>query len=410
MMKVVLFEDEYYIQLLPLVYFRPVWELRCGALSLVEKVIRYLSLSSSISFRARRYLEQYYLPRQSLYESKAEDVFFLNGAVVANPELAMALTHLPDGHCLVSNDRVVAFRDKGEIRKYLNNDGVVITQRVREALQEEVLELPVLRYLWDAIDHNGPEIERDFRSFARAGFIAGRVDPGVVLLEEQNMHIDTGAVIKPGVVLDAEEGPIWIDRGALIMPNSVITGPAYIGPESRIKIGAKIYPATSIGPVCKMGGEVEGSIIQGYANKQHDGFLGHAYLGCWVNLGADTNNSDLKNNYGTIRVMLNGREIDTGKRFLGLMMGDHSKTAINTMFNTGTIVGVSCNIFGAEMPPKFVPSFSWGGATRMVDYDLEKSIQVAKIVMERRKVTFGEKEERLFRAVYRFSRRIEKRG
>ncbi len=410
MMKVVLFEDEYYIQLLPLVYFRPVWELRCGALSLVEKVIRYLSLSSSISFRARRYLEQYYLPRQSLYESKAEDVFFLNGAVVANPELAMALTHLPDGHCLVSNDRVVAFRDKGEIRKYLNNDGVVITQRVREALQEEVLELPVLRYLWDAIDHNGPEIERDFRSFARAGFIAGRVDPGVVLLEEQNMHIDTGAVIKPGVVLDAEEGPIWIDRGALIMPNSVITGPAYIGPESRIKIGAKIYPATSIGPVCKMGGEVEGSIIQGYANKQHDGFLGHAYLGCWVNLGADTNNSDLKNSYGTIRVMLNGREIDTGKRFLGLMMGDHSKTAINTMFNTGTIVGVSCNIFGAEMPPKFVPSFSWGGATRMVDYDLEKSIQVAKIVMERRKVTFGEKEERLFRAVYRFSRRIEKRG
>ncbi len=409
-MKVVLFEDEYYIQLLPLVYFRPVWELRCGALSLVEKVIRYLSLSSSISFRARRYLEQYYLPRQSLYESKAEDVFFLNGAVVANPELAMALTHLPDGHCLVSNDRVVAFRDKGEIRKYLNNDGVVITQRVREALQEEVLELPVLRYLWDAIDHNGPEIERDFRSFARAGFIAGRVDPGVVLLEEQNMHIDTGAVIKPGVVLDAEEGPIWIDRGALIMPNSVITGPAYIGPESRIKIGAKIYPATSIGPVCKMGGEVEGSIIQGYANKQHDGFLGHAYLGCWVNLGADTNNSDLKNNYGTIRVMLNGREIDTGKRFLGLMMGDHSKTAINTMFNTGTIVGVSCNIFGAEMPPKFVPSFSWGGATRMVDYDLEKSIQVAKIVMERRKVTFGEKEERLFRAVYRFSSRIEKRG
>ncbi len=409
-MKVVLFEDEYYIQLLPLVYFRPVWELRCGALSLVEKVIRYLSLSSSISFRARRYLEQYYLPRQSLYESKAEDVFFLNGAVVANPELAMALTHLPDGHCLVSNDRVVAFRDKGEIRKYLNNDGVVITQRVREALQEEVLELPVLRYLWDAIDHNGPEIERDFRSFARAGFIAGRVDPGVVLLEEQNMHIDTGAVIKPGVVLDAEEGPIWIDRGALIMPNSVITGPAYIGPESRIKIGAKIYPATSIGPVCKMGGEVEGSIIQGYANKQHDGFLGHAYLGCWVNLGADTNNSDLKNSYGTIRVMLNGREIDTGKRFLGLMMGDHSKTAINTMFNTGTIVGVSCNIFGAEMPPKFVPSFSWGGATRMVDYDLEKSIQVAKIVMERRKVTFGEKEERLFRAVYRFSRRIEKRG
>jgi UDP-N-acetylglucosamine diphosphorylase/glucosamine-1-phosphate N-acetyltransferase len=156
--------------------------------------------------------------------------------------------------------------------------------------------------------------------------------------------------------------------------------------------------------MCKVGGEVEESVIHSYSNKQHDGFLGHAYLGMWVNLGADTNNSDLKNNYGNVKVVINGRLVDSGSMFVGLTMGDHSKSGINTMFNTGTVVGVSSNVFGAGFPPKFVPSFSWGGSDGQETYELEKSLAVARRVMARRKVTLSAAEESLFRTVFELTR------
>ncbi|HQV31343.1 MAG TPA: hypothetical protein PKV71_05675, partial [Calditrichia bacterium] len=164
---------------------------------------------------------------------------------------------------------------------------------------------------------------------------------------------------------------------------------------------------TTIGPVCKVGGEVEGCIIHGYSNKQHDGFLGHAYLGEWVNLGADTNNSDLKNNYGNVTVQLNGHSIDTRERFVGLMMGDHSKTGINCMLNTGTIVGGSCNIYGAGLPPKFVPSFSWGSAEGLSRYNFEKAKALAATVMGRRKVDFDAYQEQLFEGARELAREVE---
>ncbi|MBI4531482.1 MAG: hypothetical protein HY709_08145, partial [Candidatus Latescibacteria bacterium] len=209
---------------------------------------------------------------------------------------------------------------------------------------------------------------------------------GAYLLDSSNIYIAPGATVKPGVVLDAEGGPIFIDQGARIFPNATIEGPAYIGRKTQIKIGAKIYEGTTVGEVCKVGGEVEGSIIHGYSNKQHDGFLGHAYLGMWVNLGADTNNSDLKNNYSSVRVMIDGEEIDTGSMFVGLTMGDHSKSGINTMFNTGTVVGAVCNVFGAGFPPKEIPSFTWGGADGLTIYDPHRAIEVCRRVMARRDV------------------------
>jgi len=168
------------------------------------------------------------------------------------------------------------------------------------------------------------------------------------------------------------------------MPNAVIQGPCYVGEKSKIKIGAKIYPGTSIGEFCKVGGEVEESIIHSYSNKQHDGFLGHAYLGQWVNIGAGANNSDLKNNYSKVNVYVNGELIDSDSLFVGLTMGDHSKTGINTMFNTGTVVGVMCNIFGADLFSKFVPSFSWGSVRKMTENKLDKALQTARLVMGRR--------------------------
>ncbi|OPX32048.1 hypothetical protein B1H10_08075 [candidate division KSB1 bacterium 4484_188] len=230
------------------------------------------------------------------------------------------------------------------------------------------------------------------------------------MLGKENVHIAAGARVMPGVVLNAESGPIYIDQGAVVMPNAVLEGPLYLGKKSRIKIGAKIYQDTTIGPVCKVGGEVEGSIIHSYSNKQHDGFLGHSYLAEWVNIGADTNNSDLKNTYGEITVFLNGSPVKTGKRFVGLIMGDHSKTGINTMLNTGTIVGVNCNVYGAGFPPKFIPSFSMGGSSGFREYNFEKALEVAEIVMSRRQVKFSEKHKNMFRAARELAYQVENRA
>ncbi|MDP2038950.1 MAG: glucose-1-phosphate thymidylyltransferase, partial [Ignavibacteria bacterium] len=208
------------------------------------------------------------------------------------------------------------------------------------------------------------------------------------------------AKIDPFVHLDASQGPIYISKNAHVMSHSLIQGPAFIGEDSVVKAHAAIYHDTSVGEVCKVGGEIEASIIHSYSNKQHEGFLGHAYLGSWVNLGASTNNSDLKNNYSSVSVLIKGKNVDTHSQFVGLIMGDHSKTAINTMFNTGTIAGVSCNIFGAGFPARYIPSFSWGGTDFLRNYDIEKCIEVARIVYSRRKLQLTQAEEELLRAVY----------
>jgi UDP-N-acetylglucosamine diphosphorylase/glucosamine-1-phosphate N-acetyltransferase len=201
-------------------------------------------------------------------------------------------------------------------------------------------------------------------------------------------------------VLDAERGPISIGRNAMILPNAVIEGPAFIGAHTLVKAGAKIYENTSIGEWCKVGGEVEASIIHSHANKQHEGFVGHSYIGSWCNLGADTNTSDLKNNYGSVQVQINGKMVDSGLQFVGLMMADHAKSGINTMFNTGTVVGVASNVFGSGFPPKFIPSFSWGGAEGMTEYEREKALEVARRVMKRRDVEMTDADAALLRKIF----------
>ena len=198
---------------------------------------------------------------------------------------------------------------------------------------------------------------------------------------------------------------------AFIFPNAVIEGPCFIGKATKIKSGATIYENTTIGNVCKVGGEVEQSIFMDYSNKQHSGFIGHSYIGSWVNLGADTNNSDLKNNYSNIKIKLSNKEVDSGSQFLGLLIGDHSKSAINTMFNTGTVVGFSSNIFTSGFPDKFVPSFTWGGNESSISYDIKKAIETAKIVMSRRKLEFKKNDEEMFSFIYELTKTDrEKRG
>ncbi len=256
------------------------------------------------------------------------------------------------------------------------------------------------------ITDNGSEIVKDIEHLRKTGYFISHLDDfsGVNFVNPDEIFIRQNVTVKPGVVIDATNGPVYIDDDVFIYPNAVIEGPVYIGKDSKIKIGASIYENVSIGSNCKIGGEVEDAIILPYTNKQHAGFIGHSYLGSWVNLGADTNCSDLKNNYSTIKVKLNNETIDTGTQFLGVIIGDHSKSAINTMFNTGTIIGMSSNIFGAGFPEKYIPSFSWGGADGLTTYELNKSIQTAKIVFGRRNKEFTTGDEKLLETVFNLTK------
>jgi UDP-N-acetylglucosamine diphosphorylase/glucosamine-1-phosphate N-acetyltransferase len=266
------------------------------------------------------------------------------------------------------------------------------------------VEMPKARLLsfpWQLIELNGEVITDDFNKLPFRGESEESVTyPGVHITNEENVVIGEGAVIKSGAVLDASDGPIAIGDRTVVMPNACIIGPASIGSDCIIRTGAKILKGTSSGRVCKVGGEVEGTIISSYSNKQHDGFIGHSYLGEWVNIGAASNNSDLKNNYSAVRMWCAGAIKNTGRQFMGLIMGDHTKTGINTLFNTGTVVGFNCNIFSSELPGKFVPSYSWGHGTEMTEYDVDKAMHTASVVLERRKARFTEAHRKIFAKIF----------
>ncbi len=404
--SICLFEGLYYTRLLPLVYFRPEYDLRCGILTLREKVIlQYPEIP--ISLHCRGYLSDILKqqnPTFNINHINGKSCLLINGRVIVDEKFRNKISLDGNDTLYVKGDTIIAAKVSGvklESIKHQLSDLFTLSD-FNDLVKKEV-DVDVINYPWDLISFNGKQIISDFNNLTKdikGSKIKGEVYDGAFLLNKENIFIGEGAKVKPGVVLDAEEGPIYIGKNATIYPNATIEGPAYIGDQSKIKIGAKIYEDTSIGPVCKVGGEVEASIIHAYSNKQHDGFLGHSYLGMWVNLGADTNNSDLKNNYGSVKVIINGEQVDSGSMFVGLTMGDHSKSAINTMFNTGTVVGVSSNIYGGSFPSKYIPSFSWGGSEALTSYDLERSIDVAKRVMGRRKIELTEIDERLFRKIF----------
>jgi UDP-N-acetylglucosamine diphosphorylase/glucosamine-1-phosphate N-acetyltransferase len=398
-------EDQAVNQFFPLTYLRPVYDLRCGIATLRQKIERAYP-NTPVVLQCRTMLADVVRqqnPHTPVNMPPAGSCLFLNGRILARSDMASQIA--PEGQdCVyVHGTEFVAARVSGPLLKQLfvaPRDAFGLTDFGGLPRQEVAVEM--VHYPWDLVNKNGEQIQADYRALDLRGKPrnAGTLYPGAHVLNPNDVVIGEGAKIKPGVVLDAEQGPIVIGAHARIFPQAVIEGPAWIGDNTLIKIGAKIYENTSIGPVCKVGGEVEGSIIHAYANKQHDGFLGHAYLCPWVNLGADTNNSDLKNNYGNVRVTIDGKALDSGSLFVGLIMGDHAKSGINTMFNTGTVVGVGSNVFGAGFPPKAVPSFSWGGAEGLVTYDLEKCLAVARRVVGRRKMTLTDPEEQALRAVF----------
>ncbi|HEX6940180.1 MAG TPA: putative sugar nucleotidyl transferase [Longimicrobiales bacterium] len=262
----------------------------------------------------------------------------------------------------------------------------------------------LLDRVWQLVTRNAEQVARDIAAlFPNA---PRPVPPaGVHLIGDAPLVVGEGASIEPGAVIDLRHGPVWLDAGATVAAFSKVAGPSYIGRGTAVLGGP--LEAVSIGPVCKVHGQIEESVILGYSNKAHDGFLGHAYVGCWVNLGAMTTNSDLKNNYGPVRVWTPKGEVDTGEVKLGCFLGDHVKTAIGTLLNTGTVVGAGANLFGAGVPPKYVPPFTWGGGDASAAYDLERFLASAEAVMGRRNIPLGDGQRALLRRAWHRARRAQ---
>ena len=406
MKMICIFEDGGYADLLPLVYMRPVYELRCGIDLLRDKIIRKYP-ASKVNLFCRDYLSATLKERTTDAINEIvngnKGTIFINGRILLNRQIP------------VEGKEEVGIKGKTLVYARLNKDhsklmtpemfleGKALAKLKGKVPFVKVEDITVFKYSWEIIHENGKQICKDFDDLAEGGKIKGKLYDGVHILDKKNLFIDEDSIVKPGVVLDASEGSIYIGKGVKVFPNAVIEGPAYIGDNSTVKIGAKIYRGTSVGEGCKVGGEVEESIFHSYSNKQHEGFLGHAYIGQWCNIAADTNDSDLKNNYSTVRVYVNGKYVDTGEVFVGLTMGDHSKTGINSMFNTGTVIGLNVNIFGAQLPPKFVPSFCWGASGVFVVYQPDKAIKVAERVMARRKIKLTKAQKDLFMFLYKMT-------
>jgi len=407
-MNIGLFEDFRYVQLLPLVWLRAAFELRCGRERLIDKVARHMG-PRIVRFWVRDVLREALAERFDLAETNPdEDWWLLNARVLVTADVVGP----PPGYAWEANGTLVAVgltHDRiGEVSPELFLDGA----RLREWVSGFRCEPPpscvrLIEHPWDLVLANPDELARECN---RGGVQEGEIHPGAHLLNPGNIHVARGARVKPGVVLDAEEGPIHIDRNAHIQANAVLIGPCYVGWDSVVRPGTRVREGTTIGPVCKVGGEIEASIFQGFSNKQHDGFLGHSFVGEWVNLGADTVTSDLKNTYGTIRVSINGVGVETGQHFVGSFIGDHSKTGIGTILPTGCVIGVASNIFTQSTVPKFVPSFAWLTDEGLTKYRLDKAIHIARIVMARRDRHLSEADERLLAFVSQTAPEVEAAG
>lgn len=395
----VVFEDEAFRQLLPLTYWRTCFELRTGHARLVDHILASLG-RPEVSYYCRPVMaavtaERFAQPVNRVPAGEA--AVFINGRLLLVEDVDLGPVPSAQWH----EGWLVALRADRPLFEKLTPqmwlDRVLLRQVLAGVPEHRFVRRPKLvGYPWDLVAANAEMLELGWlRSSSPAG-VEGRICQGVHMLNESAIHVGRNSVLKPGVVLDAEHGAIFIGDEVTIAPNVSIEGPCYIGDGSLIQPGAVLRDAMSIGPRCKVGGELESSIIHGFSNKQHDGFLGHSYVGEWVNLAADTVNSDLKNTYGTVRVPINGVEVESGQMFVGLTIGDHSKTGIGQMFPTGAVVGFGSNIATCEFAPKFVPSFTWLTATARKPYELRRCLEVAKRVMARRQTDMTVVQEALF--------------
>jgi UDP-N-acetylglucosamine diphosphorylase/glucosamine-1-phosphate N-acetyltransferase len=383
-MNFVLFDDEAsWKNLLPLTFTRPVSEIRIGILTIREKWEK--SLGQECSYFTKDYLSLKYPFVRS------GPAIFINSTLLPAKEIVQQILQLKAGEAIVNNDELIAYHsDNGAPQP-----GSKLTRA------EAKSKLQFVKHVWDIFQQNGDAIKNDFRLLTEGRKSRPVSDTVTVIGDRSQVFLEEGAKAE-ACILNTKDGPVYVGEHAELMEGSVVRGPFALCSHSTLKLSTKIYGATTIGPHCKVGGEVSNSVIFGYSNKAHDGFLGNSVVGEWCNLGADTNNSNLKNNYGNVKLYnyASGRLVDTGLQFCGLIMGDHSKSGINTMFNTGTVVGVGSNIFGGGFPSTNIMSFSWGGSGGFEPYKLDKLFETAEKVFQRRGLVFDDKEKAILSSVY----------
>jgi UDP-N-acetylglucosamine diphosphorylase/glucosamine-1-phosphate N-acetyltransferase len=387
-MNIILFDDSSRGQLLPLTFTRPVAAIRIGMLSISEKWQHYFP-EATISYSTEAYLQLKYTL------NKTNENLWINAAALPNADFIAAIKSLQNLQAIT--------------------DGTKILAKVSGGFNDTTVDLPV-NFEYDYLDAlpkifslNDKESRKDFPLLTNGKKSLALSESNTLIGDSANLFIEEGAQINASI-LNASTGPIYIGKDAEVMEGSMIRGPFYLGEHSQTKMGAKIYGATTIGPYSKVGGELSNVVIFGYSNKGHDGFLGNAVLGEWCNIGADSNNSNLKNNYAEVKLWnyTTNNFKRTGLQFCGLIMGDHAKCGINTMFNTGTVVGVASNVFGSGFPRNFIPDFSWGGAQGMEVFAMNKVIEVAGKVFERRGLEFNDIEKNILTTIFEQTKEYRK--
>ena len=384
-MNIILFDGPEWSDLLPLTYTRAVAELRVGIDTIHQKWESYLNTKCFI--RSQPYLNY------SIPNFDTPDFILINSSFIPDNFLTDTILALQMNQKLVINDQLIAFRTNNHFLSHLETSHL---DPVSIQTNKPILHIG---FPWHIFTLNDLVLRQDFERITR-GKTSSPISDGNRLIGDQ-IFAEEGVKVEAAII-NSTYGPVYLSKESEIMEGAIIRGGLALGEGSSIKMGAKLYGANTIGPHCKIGGEVTNSVFQGYSNKGHDGFLGNSVIGQWCNFGADTNSSNLKNNYKKVRIYnyTQGSMIDTGQQFIGLIMGDHSKTGINTMLNTGTVVGVSSNIFGAGFPPTHIPSFTWCNQGEMEVYRLEKAIEVATAVMARRQLSPTQSEIKALTHIY----------
>ena len=386
-MNYILFGAQARDHLLPFTFLRPIADIRVGIMTIREKWEYFLQTKTST-------LTEPYLAEKFPMIKEADNVL-VNSSVMPNAEMVEEIGKLKPNQTLVSGETLIAHRVQAEDITNLESE---LLEDV-EPMHTQA-EFKKLFRLWDILVLNEQQIAVDYALLTK-GKKSEPIPGHVRVMAPENVFVEPGARIDMAFI-NASEGPVYIGKDAHIMDGAMLKGPAGVGEGSVVRLGAKIYGGSSIGPYSKVGGEMSSSVIFGYSNKAHDGYLGHSVIGEWCNLGADTNTSNLKNNYDEVRLWDYAEKsfVSTGLMFCGTFMGDHSKCAINTMFNTGTVIGINTQLFGSGFMRNFIPSFTWGSVSGFTTVDIDKAVQVARRVYARRKLDFSALEERLLRHVH----------
>ncbi len=391
-MHLILFDTpQYTLSLRPFTFTRPVAAIRVGIWTIAQKWQYHLQ-ADSLGFLTAAYLATKFPKNYT-----GAQTVFINGALCPDAELKRAVQQLKNGEVLTSGDSVVALKTREQLANFSDFLQVVRTARKKYYTSPCAwIDRPQ-----QIFKQNGTEIVKDFACLSQGKQSEKISDKHTRIYHESNIFVAKGVSIH-AATLNAEHGPIYLAAGVTIEEGSVLKGPVAIGEGTVVNIGAKIRANTTIGPHCKVGGEINNTVFMGYSNKAHDGFLSNSVIGEWCNLGADTNSSNLKNNYSNVRVWSYASQafIDSGEMFLGLLMADYCRCGINTMFNTGTLVGVGATIFGSGFPPKFIPSFCWGGTSGFDTVKLIALFETNRKAMQRRKQSFGVQDEAILQKVF----------